>query len=861
MLGARQDPSGGRRFRVALALVAVFTSCGIDFSPGTDDPGGGGGPPRCDTCQGEDGGPPAPPGIQGSVVARLRTSAFNTYPFVLRGTLPVPPHTFPRPDGKDPFVVLDWDGSPALTQTEIVSRYANPAEGADVVEILATVGRDPGLAVGTLLDYDVVLAPHAAPADPGTVDLRDLGATQPLTSETLALLADPAAIEIRAYDCFGNLYVSRPLDGTGGFKLMRHGPVQTELRVYQVMRPEPFVGGAAGTLPHLLGVHAYLSTFSGQNVIGLDLRFNNGHSGRDTTSNLDDPLGKVYFERIEVTMPGNWTMQQSLRDPFLEGPNVVGNRNTWQLVKPTGSGAMHVMRWQGQFHRRLMLSQGSDWYKADDAMRGGGHAFALRGVNSATGRENWSWWNRGTSRYFPQRYQLPSMDHVGLGNIRNQLAAARNELRTHMENGSGTGTYPYVSGVLGWGHPYGVSYGGMTSGSEIVCSDGISVAASASVPGYMLYAGTHRMHTDRQPSALYDLDGEPSSVERWLVPNGGQPYVPFFCYLTPFLGGSYPDPFGYFAAPTFQRDFVQASGLQPGYEAAHLAYDPHDLQHLIRYTRSAKVLTWLGNDSIAKDDLRMQAEDFHLSFHPYRNGSFGGAQDSGMRAMQQFVGQFPGKGCGFGRGEAWGLDCALAYYSVADPAWREAKRPWLEQVAEMLLTGQAQCSGFIQAFVSNKAVDGRYRARQQIEQSITENTLQGLRETVFRRRDAGHSDMIRDVLVDSLYGFIGPMAWFPGENGPWRYTGIGPLDVHLPVWCSRSQMPGDSWTAGDTETYQDWSSFAYAFELTGDPVFLDYAMIQTGGFDLYTSLLNEGTDNIENMGALLALMQRRNGQL
>ena len=36
-----------------------------------------------------------------------------------------------------------------------------------------------------------------------------------------------------------------------------------------------------------------------------------------------------------------------------------------------------------------------------------------------------------------------------------------------IENGTGTGAYPITAPVLGWGHPYGVSYGGMTSGLEI----------------------------------------------------------------------------------------------------------------------------------------------------------------------------------------------------------------------------------------------------------------------------------------------------------------------------------------------------------------------------------------------------------
>jgi hypothetical protein len=123
------------------------------------------------------------------------------------------------------------------------------------------------------------------------------------------------------------------------------------------------------------------------------------------------------------------------------------------------------------------------------------------------------------------------------------------------------------------------------------------------------------------------------------------------------------------------------------------------------------------------------------------------------------------------------------------------------------------------------------------------------------------SDMTRDVLVDSLYGFISDMAWSSG-NGPWRYTGVGPIDVTLPIWCSGAQMPGDAVTPNDYETYQDWSSFAYAYEITGDPIFLERAHVQYGSTGiLLNRLMNSGTDNIENRSALLALMQHLEADL
>jgi hypothetical protein len=779
--------------------------------------------------------------------------------FLLRGTFPVPPDTFPRSDGKNPFVVLNWDGTPLTTQTEIVTRYADGVDGADVVEVLAMVERDPAAAGGAPLRYEVIHAPHAAPTGPGGADLSDLGVTEDLPAAVLALLADPDALEISTHDCYGNRYSVKPLDGSGEMVIKRHGEASTEIRIFQMMEPDVVVPG--GTLPHFFGVHTYLSTVSGQEILGLDLRFTNASTGRDTGTNRDDPLDKIYFKEIEVSAPANWALMQDFPDPYFGGFTGDATGWTWNLVKPLTGGKLHVMRWMGQFHRRLWLATPVHQGTAVNYAQEMGQAFCVRGTDPFTGDDLWSWWNKGTRRYFPQRYPLPSLDHVGVGNMRGALFNDQQRLANHLLNGTSDGDYPVDAGVMGWGHPYGVSYGGMTSGEEIFCWDGMRVAACGSYYGYRLYTALHRMHTDRMPNVLYDLDGEPTSVERWLTENGDRDYVPFYLYVVPFLSSSYPDPFGFRNAPQFQINHVAANGLAAPYEGGHLSFDPHDYQHLIRYTRAPKVLLWLGNDSIAKDDLLAQTENFHLSFHENCNDSSGGVHTSGMRSMKAFVASNPGKGCGFGRGEAWGLDCAVAAFAAAPPAWRSAKRPWFTAIIELLDSGQGECTGFIQAFVNNKAVGGKYRARQQIEQSITENALMGLRETVFRGYDDARSAMARDVLVGSLYAFISPMA-FQAEHGPWRYTGIGPLDITKPIWCAGSDMPNDAVTAGDWETYQDWSSFAYGYEITGDEVFLEKAHEQFFSWpDLWTPLRNGGLENIENRAALIALLQHENGIL
>ncbi|MEW6073255.1 MAG: hypothetical protein AB1726_11785 [Planctomycetota bacterium] len=797
---------------------------------------------------------------EGGTVTWLETARPARDSFVLRGTIPVPRRVFPRPDGRIPFQILDWNGTPRTTQMEIVTRYPRDEEGASVVEVLAPVSTDPGIAPGEQVRYGVVVDPADPFPGPGAPGVEDLAnGTADVPAAIAALLADPHGIAITAVDCFGHEYTAWPLDGTGTMRLAHYGPSLTELVVHQVMTPVAPDGGPQGTLPHFFGVHSYLRTYANEEVLGLDVRFHNAHAGRDRTTPLDDPLDKVYFERIEIAFPAGFVLQQDFPDPFFGAPEPEGGEIVQPIVAPLGDGTMHVLRWQGQFHRRLMLSTPAAQWPARFYHDHGGFGFATRGFELEAGYEHYSWWNRGTARYFPQSFQLPRLDHVGTGTLRWTAYQDYEFLRTFLAEGTSYGQYPVEAAVMGWGHPYGVAYGGMTGGSEIWVTEGLPTVAGAAVWGLAAYRALHRMQMDRMPYALYELGGEPTSVERWLVPNGGDgDYVPFEHFVLPLLEPD--DPFGFDEAPRFQIDYVEGTGRQPDYYGDHMRYDPYDYQHHVRATRGAKALAWLANDALAKDDLRLAAEMFHLSFHPYRNSGGGGIQSSGMRQKMEYVAEHPGKGLPFGRGEGWGLDAAVAAFATASPEWRAAKRPWLDRLVVLLSDGQASCSGFLQSQVAPKFLDGRYHARQAIEQSITENALRGLLKTVYARTDSPYEHLLEDVLEASLYAFVSRMAWFPGEQAPWSHTAVAPLDEWAPIWCRWTDIPADGYTPVH-EDFQNWPSFAYAYERTGDSFFLTKAAEERGEGDLLTNLEQDGLENLENKAALLALMQRLNGDL
>jgi hypothetical protein len=165
-----------------------------------------------------------------------------------------------------------------------------------------------------------------------------------------------------------------------------------------------------------------------------------------------------------------------------------------------------------------------------------------------------------------------------------------------------------------------------------------------------------------------------------------------------------------------------------------LSWSPHDEQHLLRYTKQAKALVWLGNDSLAKDDLLLSGELFHLAFHESRQAE-GSPQGATLRALEGLVQAHPHQGLPIGRELAWGIDAACAAYSVAAPPWRERNRDWLRRVAT-LLCDAALPSGILQRTVNARVLGHeRYTVTQTSESFYLIHALRCLDQSVLRGSD------------------------------------------------------------------------------------------------------------------------------
>ncbi len=775
-----------------------------------------------------------------AVVASFEVELPQVESFLLRGTLPVPRNTYFPGSNTTPLVVVLPDGSAARTQIERVTSYASAGHGADVVELIARVNRPPGMFPGERARYDIALVEQAK-ADftihPQVEDFFD-------GSGTLAL---------RTRDVFGHSYRAdllrdRRID-TGERVDMREGEQCSEFRTHEILRPTQPQSGPQATLPHLMGVHSYLRFWRDEKFFSLDLHVHNGMDGNDSSTAVDNALDKVYFESLELELPQGWRLLDSLEHPFFGRPYNEGSLRVWPFVKELEEDKLHVMERQARFVRRFVITRADGEEGARATLREGTLGFCVPGV-TPSGAERWSWWNADTARYYPQSHRLPTLDHVGLDTIRHELSSKFRTWAGQVASGN-SGQYPYTESGLGWAHPWGIRYGGMTGGDEIWIYDGVETAAAASQDGYRTAQLVGRAYVDRQPTALFNKTGRPTRLEDWLHPNGlNGPWMPMYFNLVPSLPDN--DVFGFNYAPDFQSLEVERQGRKPDYETRLITFSHIDHQHYVRYTRSLKTMLWLGNDSLSKDDFELASELFRLSFHEYNNSNYGHIQGSGLKAKMIATTQNPGQGLGFGRGEAWALDASLCAYASGGRELRARSYPWYRKIAKILRDGQSDCTGCIQAWPSTNYLSGQYRLRQSFETAITDNVIRGLRETVFAGQSPQETQRLDQVLVRSVRASISPMFWNEQQNAPWNFIAVGPIDSSQPLYCG-SVPAGAHSDNVDLSTF--WSSFAYAWEVEQDLDFLRHPALMTGGGNLFQSLTAAGTGNLGNRAALLALVQ------
>lgn len=764
--------------------------------------------------------------------------------FLLRGTMPIPKGAYLPGQPLTPFAIVDTTGETLVTQIDAVTTYPDPTDGADVVEVQALVTMPEDAQPGQRLRFPVVHRPHRP------VDFL-------VSDDIAALVEQPGRLTLKAWDFAGNLYEAdlSPNDST---TFLQRGPLTQVVRTHVTLMPvNPIsIGAPTDTLPHLMGAHAYFRVRAREPFVELDLRIHNGHSGHDPTDPSDDALGEIFFKRIELWTPREYTTLQEFDDPQSGPYGTFGDRKAYWIVSGSSEYPVHYMPQQSQFVRKYAIVRNDRVPRALKYLQARDVAFIRRGESNVTGEELWSWHNDHTSNYFTQDIRLPRLDHMPPETFREAHAAQLDFLKSKVLAGTGD-EYPVIVERLGWAHPWGYPHGGLAGGTEIYQYDGLRTVEGASRKGLSRLRLRAQMLTDRNPVALYNGDGEISEVEDWVKNGPNGPYLDCWYFLRPILEGTQQDPFGFTTSPSHQRDHIAAQGWRPPYYDQLRVFNPTDFQHFTRYNAPMKALIWLSNDPVAKDQMRMQAEAFRLSYNTYDNTPAGLYIGTGLKYDILFAQDYPHAGMGYGRGEGWGTEAMTAVYAFADQAWRDQMRPWFEQIIDMLDAGQSDCTGIIHSQVQSQGFDGHYRQKQNTEQVIVENAMMGMRQTVFRDVDPARVDVIDAMLTDSFLGGIVSPAWSFTLHGPWGRLAVSDPDPASPLFCTAIPPDGQApWR----DNHQSWSSLAFGFRMLGQSVFLERAKEMAGvpgatPAVLRNLMLHADELNWENQATLMTLLE------
>lgn len=779
----------------------------------------------------------------GPVVAKLRVTVPETGHLFLRGTIPVPKGMVMGRGGQVPFAVISPpDPTAAITQVETVTRYPDEEDGADVVEITAHVRRPPNVAPGTQLDYQVVYSPHAPePFEPSPAIEN--------------LLAAPGALRLVAHDPFGHRYETDLLSGAQedrqGIEWTRDGSVVREMRIPTVLQPVTPVEGASGTLPRMMGVNAFLKTYRNEDFFALDLHIHNAFDGKDPSVEWDAAIADLYFRDLKLRLPQGWTVLHTYENPFSGPGEVSGTMQEVPIVGAQGNGKMHLMQRQAQFSRRLVIAREGAMDMARVELERRNLGFCIEGTNDE-GTPLWSWWNTETPRYLPQNHVLPDLTGMTTSAAIDAEHAARfGQLLAQVNSGS-PGGYPTTSGAMGWSHPYGVAYGGMGGGERIDQLGGVDVAWAASQNGYRYSELRSKMVLERQPFALVSSSGNPTRFEDHLNPTGNHgPWIPYDMMMT-FVGDT-----SYFFGnlPTFQSDYVEANGLVPDYAQALKGYQAIDLQHLTRYTTDLMTMMWLGNDSLAKLQMRQCGELFRMTHHNALVGNWGYVGGLSMRLRQNKIAAHPGTGIDYGRGEGWGLLATTAAYAAGDDDFRERLRPWFAEVVQTVRAGQSECTGNISAYQILNHGQGRYKTRQSFELSFVVNALESMRTSVFLGVDETATETVASSIIDAAYSTVQLPFWDPTFGGHMKLVGVGQADQSEPDFCHN--LPDDANYGGTTVDHETpMTVWTFAYQLTGDSIFLQRPASAIGvTSNLQVELLQLGPQKLPHSALLLGLVQ------
>ena len=530
--------------------------------------------------------------------------------------------------------------------------------------------------------------------------------------------------------------------------------------------------------PHLFG---WVSAFNGQEFVTVDLVFHDGEQA-------SPPL---FFSALSIEIAAGASVVYGIPEPLSVG-NV--------LVAPRQDGKLNFMEQRGRREFRI-------------AIAAAGHEAEAKAVLLGAG------WGVASTWTSVPGFQAQQMVLADLSHLSTQLAPrlrtdwAKIDQAVIAGTSFGIGTIPGLQpgapnaqGTrVGYRHPFGSKYGGITGGGMIDQWRGMELAECGEPQGLLALQLEHRMITDRQAVGLYGPDGSPVRPEDY-VDSTGHPLGGWS--LSPVDGRFDAGKDGVFAFASHSAPGV-SPGLIPADYNELLSYSPIDYQHAVRRYSSSQCLVWLANDMIARRELILHARLWCGAMWSQHRLDGELAQDTAT----------PGHGTDWGRAAGWNWNNVATAYAIAVPQVRADLAPYIDKALRVYLASQ-MVNGIWQANSTNKEAqkppfNSNYATEQTIELGITAHAVMGILGS-FPLSPAMASDA-RVAVIRAGRDGVWRYLWNPAgglTGGTWQFVAVRPAPFSAAPFAT---LPAGL-NSGSNDTFQVGSTLAYARALSpADP--------------------------------------------
>jgi hypothetical protein len=435
-------------------------------------------------------------------------------------------------------------------------------------------------------------------------------------------------------------------------------------------------------------------------------------------------------------------------------------------------------------------------------------AFAAEGNSTTSNSKLFSPHNIKTARYgITSRAPWPTLYHLGIANVKNTLnsdyATTYNRfksglcfLRTVTDSKTGISTttcnYPYLGSNIVINPngpnpytmpttffapvPWGVQYGGMTSGSEIhPGGKGFDVWAARSRKGALnlyLYMSSRLLRQE----VLRKLNGELVSPMDAVVqgPNGA--FVPvraFGGYNTTYCPAC-DSLFGFNNAPTFQSTYVINNNLLPDYYNVIKGFMQEDEQHKVRTTNGLYAVLQLMAHPRSID--MTLAEGYYSYFaNPnlpqYYSGTTPKYQPAHLASFRKVT---PDTGTGVGRDFAHTQMARVMAYAVGDSAFRNFMFPYHQYVMREIMARSQMWHGKLinKAAFAKTSPTGNCQVAISREENFLILANMATRERVFRKMSPASSGLAKRVITKSTQSILNLDLVWPQNNWSSQFSNV-----------------------------------------------------------------------------------------